>query len=132
VLPPYNVIHAQLVQKTEPPVLITSGVSITYQATTDTNGSFNSSSSSKTNFWTYVRTLFLNSVPPETGLAGYQTQSKTPQAMTYNATEGYWEAVRIPTVPYDDKNLFIRFQWPGSSPRIPRETYWQRPASYFR
>ena len=109
VLPPYNVIHAQLVQKTEPPVLITSGVTITYQAMTDTKGSFNSSSASKTNFWSYVRTLFLNSVPPETGLAGYQTQGTIPQAMSYNTTEGYWEAVGIPTVPYDDKSTFNPF-----------------------
>jgi len=106
VLPPFNVIHAQLIQKTEPPVLISTGVTITYQATTDTTGSYNSSSAAKTNFWTYVRTLFLNSVPPETGLAGYKTQSATPQSMTYNTTEGYWEAVGIPTVPYDDKSKF--------------------------
>jgi hypothetical protein len=28
VLPPYNIIHAQLVQKTEPPTIITTGVTI--------------------------------------------------------------------------------------------------------
>jgi hypothetical protein len=106
VLPPYNVIHAQLIQKSEPPVIITTGVTITYQATTDAAGSYNSSSSTKTNFWTYVQTLFLTNPPAETGLAGYQTQSATPQNMNYNATEGYWEAVGIPTVPYDDKSKF--------------------------
>jgi hypothetical protein len=109
VLPPYNVIHAQLVQKTEPPVLITSGITITYQSTADSKGSINTSSSGKTNFWTYVRTLFLNSVPPETGLAGYKTQSHTPQPLTYNSIEGYWEAVGIPTVPTDDKSKFNPF-----------------------
>src|SRR3954471_22701034 len=51
VLPPYNVIHAQLFKKAEPPVAITSGVTITYQAMKDTTGSFNSSSAKKTNFW---------------------------------------------------------------------------------
>jgi hypothetical protein len=106
ILPPYNVIHAQLIKKGEPPTQITSGVTITYQATPDSTGSVNTSSAGKTNFWTYVRTLFLNSVPPETGLAGYKTQSKSPQPMTYNSTEGYWEGVGIPTVPYDDKNVF--------------------------
>ena len=109
ILPPYNIIHAQLLKKGEPPVPITSGVTITYQATPDTTGSVNSRSANKTNFWTYVRTLFLNSVPPETGLAGYKTQSKTPQAMTYNTTAGYWEGVGIPTVPYDDKSTFNPF-----------------------
>ncbi len=106
VLPPYNIIHAQLVKKGEPPVVITSGVTITYQATADTQGSVNSSSASKTNFWNYVQLLFLASPPPETGLAGYQTQSKTPHQLSYNSTEGYWEAVGIPTVPYDDKAKF--------------------------
>ena len=47
VLPPYNVIHAQLVEKTEPPVLINGGVTITYQAMADAKGSINSSSASK-------------------------------------------------------------------------------------
>src|SRR5581483_7756838 len=106
VLPPYNVIHAQLFKKGEPPVPLTSGVTITYQAVADTSGSVNSSSGSKTNFWTYIKALFLVSLPPETGLAGYKTQGKVPQAMTFNATEGYWEGVGIPTVPYDDKGKF--------------------------
>ena len=103
VLPPYNVIHAQLIQKTEPPTIINTGVTITYQAVADATGSKNSSSSSKTNFWTYVDTLFLVNEPPETGIAGYKTQSNTANNLNYNTTEGYWEAVGIPTVPYDDK-----------------------------
>lgn len=106
VLPPYNTIHAQLMKTTEPPTLITSGVTITYQATTDTKGSFNSSSAGKTNFWDYVTTLFLANVPPETGLAGYHSQGTTPQPMGYNPIEGYWEAVGIPTIPYDDAGNF--------------------------
>ena len=35
VLPPYNVIHAQLLKKGEPPVPVTTGVTLTYQATAD-------------------------------------------------------------------------------------------------
>ncbi len=109
VLPPFNVIHAQLIQKTEPPAVINSGVTITYQAYMDSSGSINTSSSGKTNFWTWVKGLFLSSVPPETGLAGYQTQGTIPQAMKYNATLGYWEGVGIPTVNYDDKGNFKPF-----------------------
>ncbi len=109
ILPPYNIIHAQLIKKGEPPTQITSGVTITYQATPDATGSVNTASASKTNFWNYVRVLFLNSVPPETGLANYKTQSKTAQPMTYNSTSGYWEGVGIPTVPYDDKAVFNPF-----------------------
>src|SRR5579864_984419 len=106
VLPPYNIIHAQLLKKGEPPVPITSGVTITYLATADTTGSVNSHSASKTNFWSYVQLLFLSNPPPEIGLAGYHTQSKTSYPLNYNSTEGYWEAVGIPTIPYDDKGAF--------------------------
>lgn len=106
VLPPYNTIHAQLIKKGEPPVAITTGVTITYQAMADANGSINTNSSKKTNFWSYVGKLFLASPPPDTGLAGYQTQSKTAHNLNYNTTEGYWEAVGIPTVGYDDKGNF--------------------------
>ena len=106
VLPPFNVIHAQLIHKTEPPVVINSAVRITYQAYMDSGGSINTSSANKTNFWNYARTLFLSSVPPETGLAGYKTQGLTPHSMAYNSTLGYWEAVGIPTINYDDQGNF--------------------------
>ena len=106
VLPPYNVIHAQLYKKGEPPVPVTTGVTITYQAMADATGSINTSSSSKTNFWNYINALFHVSKPAETGLAGYKTQGTTPQRMTYNTKLGYWEAVGIPTVGYDDKLAF--------------------------
>jgi hypothetical protein len=81
-------------------------VTITYQAVADATGSINTSSSGKSNFWNWVFPLFLNSVPPETGLANFKTQSKVPQPMSYNTALGYWEGVGIPTVPYDDKKAF--------------------------
>ncbi len=102
VLPPYNTIHAQLLRRGEPPTPVITGVTLTYQATADSHGSINTSSSGKTNFWTYVNVLFHNNASPEMGLAAYSTQSQTPHAMSYNAQEGFWEAVGIPTVPYDD------------------------------
>lgn len=103
VLPPFNVIHAQVVKRGEPPQVITTGITLTYEAIADASGSINTySAPGKTNFWDWVRTLFLNSIPPNVGLAGYSVQSRTPQNMTYNASLGYWEAVGIPTVPYDD------------------------------
>ena len=39
VLPPYNVIHSQLIKKGEPPVPITTGVTVSYIATADTQDS---------------------------------------------------------------------------------------------
>lgn len=101
VLPPYNTLHAQVVKHGDPPTLV-SNVNLTYQAITDSTGSINTSSARKTNFWTYVQTLFGASPAPDIGLAGSPTQSNTPHAMTYNAAAGAWEAVGIPTVPFDD------------------------------
>ena len=106
VLPPYNIVHSQLVQKGEPPVLVTSGATIVYQSTPDTNKSVNSKSSTKTNFWTYVQALFHANPKPDVGLAGYAVQGKKASSMSYNATLGYWEAVGVPTVGYDDKGNF--------------------------
>jgi hypothetical protein len=106
VLPPYNTIHAQLLKRGNPPTRITSGVTITYQAGADTTGSINSSSAGKTNFWNYAKPLFHANLVAEQGLAGYSTQSKSPHSLTFNSAEGYWEAIGIPTMPYDDKNAF--------------------------
>lgn len=106
VLPPYNVIHSQLVQKGEPPVLVSSGATVTYQATPDTTKSINSTSSTKTNFWTHVQALFHANPAPNVGLAGYKVQGKAVTQMGYNSSVGYWEAVGVPTIPYDDKGNF--------------------------
>src|SRR5262249_2017810 len=101
VLPPYNVIHAQLLKKGEPPVPVTSGVTITYQAIADATKSINTISSTKTNFWAYVQVLFHANPAPDTGIAGYKVQSKKTQQMTFNAAAGFWEAVGVPTIGYD-------------------------------
>ncbi len=101
VLPPYNTLHAQVIQRGDPPTIVT-GVKVTYQAIPDTTGSTNTSSADKTNFWSYVRTLFLANVSPNIGLTGNPVQSNTPHPMTYNSALGAWEATAIPTMPYDD------------------------------
>ena len=104
VLPPYNTIHAQVIERGDPPSLPT-GVTVTYEAVADTSGSRNMSSSGKTNFWTYVRVLFGANAAPDAGLTGTLVQSATPHAMTYNTGTGTWDAVGIPTVPYDDAGI---------------------------
>jgi hypothetical protein len=101
VLPPYNTIHAQVIKRGDPPS-IPSGVTVTYEAVADTSGSKNTSSSGKTNFWSHVQALFGANPAPDVGLAGIPVQSATPHAMTWNASSGAWDAVGIPTVPYDD------------------------------
>ena len=103
VLPPYNVVHAQLFKKGEPPVPITSGVTITYVAMADATGSINTISSTKTNFWSYINVLFHSNNPPDIGLTGNHTQNLTPHQLTYDSAHAYWTADGIPTIPYDDQ-----------------------------
>lgn len=105
ILPPYNTIRAQVVRRSEPPAIVSSGITVTYQAVADATGSVNTYSSGKTNFWTYVQALFGANAAPEIGLTGLHTQTTVPYPMNYNATLGYWEAVGIPTVPFDDAGI---------------------------
>jgi hypothetical protein len=63
ILPPYNNLHAQLVNASTGK-LVTSGVTVSYEAVADPAGSRNSVSSGKTNFWTYVKALFGVQPPP--------------------------------------------------------------------
>ena len=100
ILPPLNTLIAQLKDKAG--ALVTSGVTLTYQATADTRNSVNSISSTKTNFWQFVRALFGATVAPDVGLLGYPMASNTPAAMSYNSQRNWFEAVGIPITNRDD------------------------------
>jgi len=100
VLPPYNNLHAQLKDKNGD--LISSGVTVTYEAIQGTDGKWNTSSSNKTNFWKYSKQLLGTTLSTDTGLTGLKTPSKTPQKMTFNQKYRWWEAEGIPITPYND------------------------------
>jgi hypothetical protein len=104
ILPPYNNLHAQVVN-TATNKQVTSGITLTYESLADPTGSLNTISSTKTNFWQYVQALFGASVAPDVGLKGNPTASKTPAAMSWNATQGWFEAEGIPVTPYDDAGV---------------------------
>lgn len=108
ILPPYNNLHAQLVNASTGRV-VTSGVSLSYESFADATGSINTISSTKTNFWTYVQSMFGVQPAPDVGLTGNPTPSLTPAPMTYNATQGWFEAEGMPITPVDDthrKNFY--------------------------
>ncbi len=101
ILPPYNNLHAQLKDKSGK--LIGSGVTITYEAITGTDGKINTDSASKTNFWDFSTKLFPGSnLQPNVGLAGKKNPSTTPHKLTFNTTQKWWEAEGIPLTPYND------------------------------
>jgi hypothetical protein len=108
ILPPYNNLHAQLVNATTGKA-ITTGVTLSYEAVVDPAGSINTSSASKTNFWSWSKILYGASPAPNVGLTGFSTPSLTAKPMVFNTSNGWFEATGVPITPYDDsgaKNFY--------------------------
>ena len=104
ILPPYNTIHAHVLDSSGRLVKSPSGVSVTYEAVADPAGSINTTSQGKTNFWDHVGSLFGASLPVDAGLAGKDMPgaSNAPKAMTFDASQNWFVAEGIPITPYDD------------------------------
>ena len=108
ILPPFNNLNAQLVNASTGKV-VTSGVTLSYQAVADPTGSINTTSAGKTNFWSWVSPLYGASPAPDVGLTGNRTPSLTARPMAFNAAQGWFEATGLPITPYDDagnKNFY--------------------------
>ena len=103
ILPPYNNLDAQLILKDGTSNKhVTSGVTLTYEAL-DHAGHINTTSVGKTNFFSFKNLLFPGAgSTPDVGLTGNKTPSHTPNPMTYNATNNWFEATGIPILNYDD------------------------------
>lgn len=101
ILPPYNNLRAQVVDKLRGKLVISKAV-VTYEATADANGSINTTSVAKNNFWSWALPIFGANLLPDVGLPGNPVQSLAPAAMTYASAQSYWKAEGVPTVPYDD------------------------------
>jgi hypothetical protein len=101
ILPPYNNLHAQLVDR-KSETLVSQGVTLTYEAMEDPSGSINTTSASKTNFWSYVLALYGADLAPEMGLAGKPMASRNPVELDYRPDHGWFEAEGIPMTPFDD------------------------------
>lgn len=101
ILPPFNNLHAQLVNASTGKA-VTSGVTLSYEAVADPAGSINTSSAGKTNFWSYVKTIYGASPAPNVGLTGNTTPSLTAKPMALDTTNGWFEATALPITPYDD------------------------------
>lgn len=105
VLPPYNTIHANLIDFNGKLVKSGAGYSVTYEAVTDPlTNSMNKSSAAKTNFWQYALQLGFGVLKPDQGLKGaiMPGSGNTPQPMTFTAADNTFVAEGIPIVPYPD------------------------------
>ncbi len=110
ILPPFNVLHAQVIKKatrpgTKPIFLYPRNVEVFYSAIADATGSINTTSQGKSNFWTYVPKLFGAALPPDVGLLGAQMPGpfNIPQPFTaFNPKMKWFTAAGIPITDTDD------------------------------
>lgn len=106
ILPPYNNLVAQLIQKDSSPRHITTGVTLTYEAVPSLDGKWNTTSVTKTNFWDHVEKLFGVTLEDDMGLKGNYVQSQTPRALSYDAEYNWWIAEGIPVSPRNDDDSY--------------------------
>ena len=104
ILPHYNTIQAQLIVNGK---LVTNprGMTVTYQAVADPDGSINRTSAGKGNFYQYVERLYGAALKADAGLAGsgMPGSSNTPQPMKFDPQTKGFIAEGIPITPYDDQ-----------------------------
>ncbi len=125
-LPPFNVVHAQVIETGEEPKLLDddSGIRVEYVAVAVAAGSINTTSQNgaifKTNFWDinprtgnrYVDDLFGLNPPPDEGLLGQRMPgfaqpfvANDPMPFdNYSARNKWFAADGIPLVPVDDNS----------------------------
>jgi len=118
ILPPFNVVHSQVVQKGAPPRLVdNSEVKVYYKSVASMipgphKGKIKSitttSGLGKTNFWTYLNDLFGVSLPVDVGLLGAQMPGRfgknTPQPLdAFDGSMKWFTAAGIPITNVDDR-----------------------------
>ncbi len=107
ILPPYNTLVAQLIEKGEEPDHIKNGVTITFEAIPSLDGKMNTQSVDKTNFWQYVKQLFGVDLQPNEGMQGvYYDNNLSNQKLTYDAAHNWWSAEGIPVTPRNDDGSY--------------------------
>ncbi len=98
ILPPFNNLWVQVIKRGDPPVIVTSGISLEYSIVNNT------SVKGKTDFWQYAQKLFGVSLPEGIGLTGNGLSGKMKLA------GDHFEATGIPVLPYDDNMNWNPYQ----------------------
>lgn len=92
-LPPSNTLFAQVIKISDPPEIITSGITVTYSFPDNTY------SVGKTNFWDYEDALFGVTLPPNVGLTGKGLAGDMDPYADHFVAEG------IPLTEFSDSDL---------------------------
>ena len=116
ILPPYNVVNAQVIRTNAsgtPTLLDDGAVTVRYSPVADANGSINSRSIGKTNFWVYAARAYGANLAPGQGLKNLYMPN---EATTFEQTSFSWKVVQglfkaegIPIVPVDDAGRSNRY-----------------------
>jgi hypothetical protein len=111
ILPPFNTVQAQVVQRGEKPQLVdaASGISVQFKLV---NNSSSSNKRSYGQFWTNLQALFGVTRPNDVGvggLFGFTDQGLT-GTMDWDAAAGTFRAEGIPVVPVDDSGAWSPYQ----------------------
>jgi len=99
ILPPANTFHAQVIRRRDEPSIVTQGLSVRYYIPG------NSTSTDKTNFWTYSQALFGVTLAPNVGLFGAGLSGA--MAATGN---GDWNVAGVPITPLTDSMSLNPYQ----------------------
>jgi hypothetical protein len=105
ILPLFNVVNAQVIQKGASPQILSETLSVTYKAMADPTGSINITSAGKTDFWDYVLPLFGAAVPVDEGLLGAKMPGAGNPAQPFHSKTGFsdwFSAEGIPITAVDD------------------------------
>ena len=104
ILPPYNTIDAQLIDAQGLLVKTPAGLTLTYEAVADLDGSINRTSAGKSNFWTFAPLGYGATLAVDTGLAGTSMpgSANSPQPLSFNASLNWFEGLGVPIIPIDD------------------------------
>ena len=103
VLPPYNNLYAQVIQRGDPPALVEQNVTVRYSFPQNTY------SVGKSNFWTYAQDLFELDDPlaENIGLTGKGMTG----TLDWNAAHGAYVAEGIPLTEYNDSDWVNRYPY---------------------
>ncbi|MCA9311983.1 MAG: hypothetical protein KDA21_12300, partial [Phycisphaerales bacterium] len=92
ILPPYNTLRTQILERRDSPEFITGDHTVTYSVPTQHDAA------DRTIFWSYVADLLGVALPTDVGLTGNALTGQ----MHRVSGKRYWEASGIPVTPFDD------------------------------
>jgi hypothetical protein len=107
ILPPYNTVWAQVIQRGTPPKVVTSGITVEYSIE---NNTYSYGKRSYGQFWDNMLQLFGVSLPNNTGLNLEDPAIHNGLSGTMVVKGNHFQVNGIPVTPVDDSNIWSPYQ----------------------